>query len=69
MKSEISLRNKENTCYVKCGDNFYYECPFCHEEHIVTNENYSYHIFEKNIEIQEICENCGSTLFLESGVM
>lgn len=66
---EINLRNNENTCYVKCDNNFYYECPFCHEEHIITSEDYSYHIFIKNIDIQEQCKNCGSTLFLQSGVI
>lgn len=56
------------TYYTKQNNNFYYMCPFCYEEHIITDEYYSYHIFMKNIDIQEQCQNCNSTLFLESRI-
>lgn len=58
------MNKKGNIRYVNCDNDYYYECPFCKHQHKITRENYSYHIFESGQDIQEICENCGKTLFL-----
>ena len=48
----------------KKGENFEYICPQCGFIHTITEENYSYNMFKNGQAVQETCDNCCSTLFI-----
>ena len=63
LKSTIDMASNTISSY-KDGNYYKYICPFCKHEHIITDEHATYQYFKNNVNLQDTCEQCQSTLYI-----